>query len=97
MSNSPTKHNRAKRCDKDSPIVVITIRGGMVEDVGTTFPVRVIIEDWDCPDRDSGNRPSRDVYYSSATLSSKWAENKYRQLTNAADSTTDATDQGGRP
>jgi hypothetical protein len=92
MSDTPTNQNRATPCDKDSPIIVITIRGGMVEDVGTTVPVRVIIEDWDCPDWDSGKRPSREVYWNSATLSNSCAEEKFRHLTNEADSTTDAAD-----
>ena len=31
------------------PIVVITIRSGMVQDVNATAPVTVFVEDWDCP------------------------------------------------
>lgn len=31
------------------PIVVITVRGGLVEDVHATSSVTVYVEDWDCP------------------------------------------------
>jgi hypothetical protein len=33
------------------PIVVVIVRGGLVEDVNATSPVRVFVEDWDCPER----------------------------------------------
>lgn len=31
------------------PIVVVTIRGGIVQDVHASQPVHVFVEDWDCP------------------------------------------------
>ena len=31
------------------PTVVVTVRGGLVEDVHSTDPVTVFVEDWDCP------------------------------------------------
>jgi len=31
------------------PIIVVTVRGGLVEDVHSTSPVTVYVEDWDCP------------------------------------------------
>lgn len=31
------------------PTVVVTVRGGLVEDVNATAPVTVFVEDWDCP------------------------------------------------
>jgi len=31
------------------PIVVITVKGGLVQDVHSTSPVTVFVEDWDCP------------------------------------------------
>jgi hypothetical protein len=31
------------------PIVVITVRGGLVEDVHANVPVTAFVEDWDCP------------------------------------------------
>jgi hypothetical protein len=34
---------------KTKPIVVVTVRGGLVEDVHATSPVTVYVEDWDCP------------------------------------------------
>jgi len=31
------------------PTVIVTVRGGLVEDVHSTDPVTVFVEDWDCP------------------------------------------------
>jgi hypothetical protein len=31
------------------PVVVVTVRGGLVEDVNATAPISVFVEDWDCP------------------------------------------------
>ncbi len=31
------------------PIVVITVRGGLVEDVHANVPATAFVEDWDCP------------------------------------------------
>jgi hypothetical protein len=33
----------------DNTIVVITVRGGLVEAVHSNVPVIVFVEDWDCP------------------------------------------------
>jgi hypothetical protein len=32
------------------PIILITVRGGLVRDVHSTNPATVIVEDWDCPE-----------------------------------------------
>jgi hypothetical protein len=31
------------------PIIIVTVRGGLVEDVHSTAPATVFVEDWDCP------------------------------------------------
>jgi len=31
------------------PTIVITVRGGLVQDVRSTKPVNAYVEDWDCP------------------------------------------------
>ena len=31
------------------PVVVVTVLGGLVQDVRSTRPVTVFVEDWDCP------------------------------------------------
>jgi hypothetical protein len=31
------------------PMVVITVKGGLVQEVHATHPVAVVVEDWDCP------------------------------------------------
>jgi hypothetical protein len=41
------------------PIVLITVRGGCVEAAEATLPLRVILEDWDCEDRLTGQKPYR--------------------------------------
>jgi hypothetical protein len=33
----------------EKPIVVITVSGGLVQEVHSTTPVTVFVEDWDCP------------------------------------------------
>ncbi len=35
--------------DTGKPIVVVTVRGGLVGEVNATLPVMVFVEDWDCP------------------------------------------------
>jgi hypothetical protein len=32
-----------------TPVIVITVQGGMVTEVNATAPVTVFVEDWDCP------------------------------------------------
>ena len=31
------------------PVIVITVRGGLVAAVNANAPVSVLVEDWDCP------------------------------------------------
>jgi len=33
----------------NKPIVVITVLGGLVQEVHASVPVTAIVEDWDCP------------------------------------------------
>ena len=47
---------RSRLIDFDQPgdarrkaTVVVTVRGGLVEDVHSTDPILVFVEDWDCP------------------------------------------------
>ena len=42
------------------PIVTVTVRGGLIEDMDATIPVHVVVEDWDVPDEDTGEMPTRD-------------------------------------
>lgn len=47
--------------DGRDPLVAITVRGGVIEDVSTTVPSTVVIEDWDVFDEDTGRRPLRTI------------------------------------
>lgn len=42
-------------------IVVISVRGGVIEDIEATAPLTVVVEDWDVHDQDTGERPLRIV------------------------------------
>jgi hypothetical protein len=41
------------------PTVIVTVRGGCVETVEATMPLRAILEDWDCEDRLTARKPYR--------------------------------------
>jgi hypothetical protein len=41
------------------PIVLLTVRGGCVEAAEATIPLRVILEDWDCENRLTEEKPYR--------------------------------------
>src|SRR5262249_25830957 len=36
------------------PLMTITVRGGLIEDMDATIPVHAVIADWDVPDEDTG-------------------------------------------
>jgi hypothetical protein len=44
------------------PVIAVTVRGGLIEDMDATIPVHVIVEDWDVPDEDTGKKPTRSVH-----------------------------------
>jgi hypothetical protein len=41
------------------PVVIVTLRAGLVEDVAATQPARIVVEDWDVEDWDTGKPPAR--------------------------------------
>lgn len=63
-------------------ILVITVRSGLIEDIDSTAPVRVVVEDWDVPDWDTGKRPTRSLYQLDGALSYPKAEKLLRMLIN---------------
>lgn len=65
------------------PIVVITIRGGLVEEVRTNRPVHILVEDWDSTEV----RPSHDEIVPEQMLAAEEA-----QLTHFFQSTTTQED-----
>ena len=58
----------------DTQIVAVSVRGGLINDVEANIPVTVIIEDWDVPDEDTGNKFTRSVYTLAGGLSGAKAE-----------------------
>jgi hypothetical protein len=40
----------------NTPIVTVSIRGGLADDVRSNIPVNLIVEDWDCQDEDTPKR-----------------------------------------
>lgn len=61
------------------PIVAVTVRGGLIEDMDATQPAHVVVEDWDITDDDTGEKPARNVWKLDASLADPRAE-KLRRL-----------------
>lgn len=47
--------------DASAPTVLISVRGGTIEDIDSTSPLTVVVEDWDVFDEDTGSRPLRTI------------------------------------
>ncbi len=67
--------------DSRASIVVITVRGGVIEDVSTTLPSTVVIEDWDVLDEDTGKRPLRTIDRIESAMPEEKAERLCRLIT----------------
>jgi hypothetical protein len=65
--------------DNSTPIVTVSVRGGLIEDVEATIPVHIVVEDWDVPDWDSQKKPARNIWTLSGEMSGSQAE-KLRRL-----------------
>jgi hypothetical protein len=55
----------------DLPIVIVTVRGGLIEDMDATIAITAVVEDWDVEDFDTGKKPARNVWALTSGLSSK--------------------------
>ncbi|MGE3999016.1 MAG: hypothetical protein AB7I48_02275 [Planctomycetaceae bacterium] len=44
------------------PIVTVSVRGGLIEDLDATIPLTVVVEDWDVPNEEAGEKPTQSVY-----------------------------------
>jgi hypothetical protein len=53
------------------PVVAVAVRRGCVEAAEATIPLRVILEDWDCEDRQTGKKPYRAELSTTVGLSKK--------------------------
>ena len=74
-----------KNATRQPPLVRVTVRGGVALDVTATIAIRVVIEDWDCPDSATGEFPYRHQFLSAKTLSAAQAA-RYRRLNGEDDS-----------
>ena len=68
-----------KHATAQPPLVRVTVRGGVALDVTATIPIRVVIEDWDCPDPATDEAPCRHQFFSAETLPAAQAA-RYRRL-----------------
>ncbi|MFL5285234.1 MAG: hypothetical protein ACJ8AW_30725 [Rhodopila sp.] len=64
------------------PIVTVTVRGGLIEDLDATIPAHVIVEDHDVEDYDTGKKPARSVWELAGGLSGPKAERLRRLIAN---------------
>jgi hypothetical protein len=65
------------------PIVTVTVRGGLIEDIDATIPADVVVEDWDVPDFDTDKRPARNVWTLTGSLSARKAARLRRLIAEA--------------
>jgi hypothetical protein len=63
----------------DTPIVAVSVRGGLIDDLEATIPVTVIVEDWDVMDEDTGKKPTQSVHRLAGKPSGQKAQ-KLRRL-----------------
>jgi hypothetical protein len=63
----------------EQPVIVIEVRGGLIEDIDADGPVNVVVEDWDVEDFDTEKRPARNVWKITGALSAK-RQTKLRAL-----------------
>lgn len=66
----------------DPPIIAVSVRGGLIEDIDATRPAHVVVEDWDITDDDTGKKPARSVWKLDAGLSGPRAERLRRLVAN---------------
>jgi hypothetical protein len=64
------------------PIIVVTVRGGLIEDLDATIPIHAVIEDHDVEDFDTGKKPARSVWKLTGGLSGPKAEKLHRLIAN---------------
>ncbi|MGO9468043.1 MAG: DUF6900 domain-containing protein [Isosphaeraceae bacterium] len=64
------------------PILAIMVEGGLIDDMNSTSPLHVVVEDWDVPDEDTGRKPTRTVWKLAGGLSGPKAEKLRRLIAN---------------
>lgn len=64
------------------PIVTVTVRGGLIEDVDATIPIHAVIADWDVADEDTGKKPARNVWELAGSLPASKADKLRRLIAN---------------
>jgi hypothetical protein len=64
------------------PVVAVTVRGGLIEDMDATLSLHVVVEDWDITDDDTGEKLARNVWKLDASLADPRAERLRRLIAN---------------
>ena len=64
------------------PIVTVTVRGGLIEDLEATISLDAVVEDWDVADYDTGKKPARNVWKLDASLSGPRVKQLRRLIAN---------------
>lgn len=79
LANANADRSAMEQATADRPLLTVSVRGGLIEDVEATMPLTVVVEDWDIPDEDTGRKPTRSVHELAADSSASKAE-KLRHL-----------------
>ena len=69
--------------EAELPIVTVTVRGGLIEDLDATIPVHAVVEDHDVEDFDTGKKPARNVWTLAGRLPGPKAQRLRRLIANA--------------
>ncbi len=64
------------------PIVTVTVRGGLIEDLDATIPLNAVVEDWDIQDDETGRKPARNVWKLTGSLTGPKVKKLRRLIAN---------------
>lgn len=64
------------------PVVGILVHAGLIQDMNSTGPINVVVEDWDVPDEDTGRTPARSIWKLTGGLSGPKAEKLRHMIAN---------------
>jgi hypothetical protein len=64
------------------PIVSVSVRGGLIDDLEATIPLTVVVEDWDVPNERTGEKATLSVHTLTGWMSGPRAEELARLIAN---------------
>jgi hypothetical protein len=79
LANANADPSATEPVTADRPILTVSVRGGLIEDMEATMPLTVVVEDWDVPEEDTGRKPTRSVHDLAGNLTASKAK-KLRHL-----------------